>query len=121
MAAEIVQQSDDISGNMVMLQQLQQLQQLAQSHSSTDPATADAHLSKLRQAAAALKQCKQQHMLAVTAEDSSPEFQACSTAVGCLQALSTSLLQPPTDLYSGLAGAPSPPPEGVELAGAKDC
>jgi hypothetical protein len=123
MAAETVQRSDGATGFTALVQQLQQLEQLAQSSStwsSTDPATADAHLSRLRQAAAALKQSQQQQKLVLSARDDSTELQACSAAVGCLQALSTALLQPPTNLYSGLAGAPSQPPEGLELAGMQD-
>jgi hypothetical protein len=103
--------------------QLQQLQKLLDSQQGTagslsSPSTADAHLAALRHATAALRQQQQQRKLQVERVAESPEeLQACLTAVGCLEVLAQQLLQPPTDLYCGLSGAPCDPPEGLELAG----
>jgi hypothetical protein len=110
--------------------QLQQLQKLLDSQQGTQgslspPSTADAHLAALRHAAAALRQQQQQQqqqqqlrkLQIERVEESPEEMQACLAAVGCLGVLAQQLLQPPTDLYCGLSGAPCDPPEGLELAG----
>lgn len=100
-------------------QQLQDLQKLLEhsTRSITDPvAAADAHLSHLRRAAAALQAGKQRLDLSQAAR--LPEtVRACSAAVGCLQSQAAALLQPPAELYSGLSGAPTQPAEGLVLAG----
>lgn len=100
-------------------QQLQDLQKLLDNStcSITHPvAAADAHLSHLRRASAALQACRQRLDLSQAA--SLPEtVRACSAAVGCLQSQAAALLHPPAELYSGLSGVPTQPAEGLVLAG----
>lgn len=124
--ASSLQQPDGFSNQLLSythhLQQLQQLLQAQQGEagrSFTTPSAADAHLASLRRTAAALQQQQQpqQQLNIASAENIPAQLQACRAAAGCCEALAQLLLQPPTDLYCGLGGAPSAPAEGLELAG----
>lgn len=105
------------------LNELQKLLQVQQSskRSPTDIAAADAEVTQLRQATAALKKVHDtsevQHNDARQNISVISNAQACAAAAACMQSLVQLLLSPPAELYSGPSGSPCQPPEGLELAG----
>jgi hypothetical protein len=117
------QQDSNASKYTPQLLELQKLLQVQQSseRSATDIAAADAEVTQLRQATAALKKMhdksKSQPIDARQSISVTSNAQTCAAAAACLQALAQLLLSPPAELYCEPSGSPCQPPEGLELSG----